>query len=71
MRAMASAIFLFVNNFIGLGAGTYLIGGLSDAFAARYGENSLRYAILACISFYLLSAVMFLLSARRLERDWQ
>lgn len=71
MRAMASAIFLFVNNFIGLGAGTYLIGGLSDAFAARYGENSLRYAILACISFYLLSAVLFLLSARRLERDWQ
>jgi MFS family permease len=71
MRAMASAIFLFVNNFIGLGAGTYLIGFLSDEFAGRYGENSLRYAILACTSFYLLSAMFFLLSARRLERDWE
>jgi len=71
MRATASAVFLFVNNFIGLGAGTWLIGWLSDAFTAQYGANSLRYAILAVVSFYLVSAALFLLSARRLERDWE
>jgi MFS family permease len=71
MRAIASAIFLFVNNLIGLGFGTLIIGALSDAFAVRFGAESLRYAILAGTSFYLLSAVLFVLSSRRLERDWE
>ena len=30
MRATASAIFLFINNLIGIGIGTYAIGALSD-----------------------------------------
>lgn len=71
MRAVASAIFLFVNNFIGLGVGTLLIGWLSDSFTTRFGADSLRYAILACVSFYLLSAGLFILSSRRLARDWE
>jgi MFS family permease len=71
MRALASAIFLFVNNLIGLGLGSLIIGTLSDAFAARFGAESLRYAILAGTSFYMLSAALFVLSAQRLERDWE
>jgi predicted MFS family arabinose efflux permease len=71
MRATASAVFLFVNNLIGIGLGTVALGALSDALSARFGADSLRYAILAGTVFYLVAAALFLLSARRLERDWQ
>jgi predicted MFS family arabinose efflux permease len=71
MRATASAIFLFSNNLIGIGLGTVALGALSDALSAQYGDDSLRYAILAGTSFYLVAAALFLLSAKRLERDWE
>lgn len=70
MRAMASAIFLFVNNLVGLGLGSLLIGLLSDTFAARYGAESLRYAILAVMVFYAIASVLFFFASRWLERDW-
>lgn len=70
MRATASAIFLFINNLIGIGLGTVALGALSDALSAQFGADSLRYAILAGTLFYLVAASLFLLSARRLERDW-
>jgi hypothetical protein len=31
----------------------------------------LRYAILSGTGFYLLSALLFALAARRLDREWQ
>ena len=70
MRATAAAVFLFVNNLIGLGVGSTLIGALSDALRAREGVESLRYAILAGTGFYVVAALCLLLAARRLERDW-
>jgi len=70
MRATASAIFLFVNNLIGIGLGTVTLGALSDALSAQFGADSLRYAILAGTVFYLAAASLFLLSAKRLEKDW-
>jgi predicted MFS family arabinose efflux permease len=71
MRATASAIFLFVNNLVGIGVGTLAIGAISDSLQGRFGDDSLRYAILAGTSFYLVAAAIFLLSARRLEKDWE
>jgi predicted MFS family arabinose efflux permease len=71
MRATASAIFLFVNNLIGIGIGTYAIGAISDGLQDRFGDESLRYAILAGTTFYLVAASIFLLAARRLEQDWE
>ena len=71
MRATASAIFLFINNLIGIGAGTVAIGILSDNLQARYGDDSLRYAILAGTSFYVLAAMLFFLSAKYLKNDWE
>jgi predicted MFS family arabinose efflux permease len=71
MRATASAIFLFINNLIGIGAGTFAIGAISDALQARYGDESLRYAILAGSGFYLLAAGLFFLASGRLKRDWE
>ena len=70
MRAAASAIFLFINNLLGIGLGTILIGALSDALRVRAGAESLRYSILAGTSFYLAAAVLFLFAAGRLSKDW-
>ncbi len=71
MRATASAIFLFINNLIGIGLGTLAIGAISDGLQAQFGNESLRYAILAGTTFYLLAAGIFLLTARRLQQDWE
>lgn len=70
MRATASAVFLFINNLIGIGAGTVLLGALSDLLRARLGAESLRYAIVTGTVFYLVSAGILVLASRRLERDW-
>lgn len=70
MRATASAVFLFINNLIGIGAGTVVLGILSDSLQDRFGDDSLRYAILAGAGFYVIAAVLFGLAARRLGRDW-
>lgn len=71
MRATASAVFLFINNLIGIGLGTVLIGALSDVLQVRFGEDSLRYSILAGTSFYIMAAGLFYLAARWVEQDWQ
>jgi MFS family permease len=71
MRATASAVFLFINNLIGIGLGTYAIGALSDTLQLQFGDDSLRYSILAGTSFYVMAAVLFLLAARWLEQDWE
>ena len=72
MRATASAIFLFINNnLIGIGLGTYAIGALSDSLQAHFGDDSLRYSILAGTGFYIVAASLFLLAARWLEADWE
>ena len=71
MRATASAIFLFINNLIGIGLGTFAIGLLSDTLQAQFGDDSLRYSILAGTGFYILAAGLFFLAARWLEQDWE
>lgn len=69
MRALASAIFLFINNLLGLGLGSWLLGVASDHLATRFGNASLHYAILGGCGFYLLAAALLLLAAPRLARD--
>jgi hypothetical protein len=71
MRSLASAIFLFINNLLGLGLGALIIGFASDRLAARFGNGSLRYAILAGTIFYVLAAGCLLAAARRLQRDFE
>ena len=69
MRATASASFLLINNFIGIGFGIYMFGELSSRMAERYGDESLRYSILYGLGFYVLAAIFYALAARRLKRD--
>ncbi len=70
MRATASAIFLFVNNLLGIGFGIFFFGKMSDVLGARFGAESLRYSILIGLVFYVLAATLLFLASRRLERDW-
>jgi predicted MFS family arabinose efflux permease len=69
-RSTASASFLLINNFIGLGIGPLLMGALSDTFKERFGDDALRYAAVSCLGFYLLAAFLMLLASRRLRQDW-
>jgi predicted MFS family arabinose efflux permease len=71
MRATASAVFLFINNLIGIGIGTWAIGALSDFLTLSFGDDSLRYSILAGTGFYILAASFFFLASRWLNQDWE
>jgi MFS family permease len=71
MRALASALFLFIINLLGLGLGSLLLGFASDRLAAHFGSASLRYAILGGTGLYVLAAGLLLLAARRLPREFE
>lgn len=70
MRATASAILFLILNFIGLGAGPWVVGVASDLLAPSLGSESLRYAML-----YILPPVMawsafhYFLAGRTLRED--
>ena len=55
---------------VGVGVGPTLIGALSVAFTEQFGIESLRYAAVSVVGFYLLAAVLMLFAARRLRADW-
>ena len=69
MRALTSAIMLFVLNIIGLGMGPLTAGMLSDSLSARYGADGLRYAMLVVGVIGVAGVFMFVLAARRLPAD--
>jgi predicted MFS family arabinose efflux permease len=56
MRAVSIAIVLFFANLIGMGLGPLAAGALSDAFRPYFGEESLRYALMALSPGYLWCA---------------
>ena len=70
MRSTASASFLLINNFIGLGLGPTLIGALSELFKERFGGEALRYAAVSVVGFYLVAAVLMMFAIKRLKNDW-
>jgi predicted MFS family arabinose efflux permease len=70
MRSTGAASFLLINNLVGLGLGPWLMGRLSDAFKSSYGADALRNAAVLCLSFYLLAALLMLLSIRSLRASW-
>jgi predicted MFS family arabinose efflux permease len=69
MRATASAMFLFINNLIGLGLGSLIIGTISDALKTHYGDEALRYSAMSTTLLYSLSALLMGLAALRIARD--
>lgn len=69
MRAMAIAITFLFANLIGMGLGPVLVGVLSDALQPRYGEESLRYALLAVCPGFLWVSWYFFRASTTIKRD--
>lgn len=69
-RATASALFLLINNLIGLGGGIYALGKLSTALTPVYGAEALRYSMLWSLGLYLLAALLMALAGPALRREW-
>ncbi len=72
MRALASAILLFIINLVGLGFGPQGVGLLSDLLQPSFGVESLRYALLITgATFAVWSVVHYVLAARTIRDDLQ
>jgi MFS family permease len=59
MRALASAILLFFLNLVGLGAGPYAVGLLSDALMPQLGAQSVRWALVIPLALNGVGALCF------------
>lgn len=70
MRSGTSGTFLFVNNLLGLGLGPLLMGTLSVALKARYGDQSLGIAAMVGVCLYLVAAALAFLAIKPLKRGW-
>lgn len=71
MRSMASAIFLLINNLLGIGVGVYVLGELSTLLTPTFGNEALRYSIMAGAGLYVVAGVLFLIASRTIENDWE
>jgi MFS family permease len=69
MRAVASAILLFMLNIIGMGMGPYLVGVASDLLSADMGVHSLRYALCLAVLVNVWAACHYFIGARSLRGD--
>ena len=70
MRTTASALFLLLNNLLGIAGGFYFFGAMSDLLAPRFGDESLRWAIYTGMGFYVLASVLLMGASRSIKRDW-
>lgn len=69
MRTVASALFLFIINLIGMGLGSVIIGGMSDALTPQYGQDALRYTLLIVMVINVWAAYHFWRAGRYMEAD--
>ncbi|MDH4107048.1 MAG: MFS transporter [Gammaproteobacteria bacterium] len=70
MRGVAAAILLFILNIIGLGLGPQVTGILSDLYAGRFGDESMRYALLTVVTVVgPWSAFHYVMASRSIEAD--
>ena len=69
MRALASAILLFLLNIIGMGAGPQIVGVLNDLLHPTLGNEAVRYSLLIVTMSKLVAIALFLLATRTLLAD--
>jgi len=69
MRAIALAIIYLFANLIGMGLGPLAAGALSDALRPLFGEESLRYSLLALCPGYFWGAWHLWRASRTVKRD--
>jgi MFS family permease len=66
-RTVSSALFLLINNLVGLGCGPLFVGMVSDFAAGRGVTDSLQVAMLALAPMFLVGAVMHYFVARAIS----
>lgn len=69
MRGVASAAKTTGLSFVGYGLGGYIIGVMSDYFDTNHPGEGLKQALIYGLGFFVISSVLFLLSANRLKKD--
>lgn len=71
MRATASAVFLLINNLVGIALGDLIIGATSDLLRPSLGDDSLKIALMIVSVFYVIAAGLLFLASRTLRQDWE
>jgi MFS family permease len=66
MRALSSAIVLFILNLFGLGFGPLVVGIISDLLQPSLGIESLRWALSIILLVNVASAAMFFAAAKKI-----
>lgn len=69
-RATASAVLMLMFNIVGLGLGPLFVGMISDALKPEYGDESLRWALMAIIPFAVAAGVAQYAMTRHLDKDF-
>ncbi|MBA2542776.1 MAG: MFS transporter, partial [Deltaproteobacteria bacterium] len=71
MRTTASAMFLLINNLLGIAVGYSYFGAVSDMLEGHVAAGQeMRYALYTGLGFYIVSATIFLFASKTLSRDW-
>ena len=69
-RAMVAAFYLFLVNLVSMGIGPTVVGMVSDRFATTFGNDALRYALLAVVTLTsILACGLFWLAGRSVPRS--
>lgn len=69
-RATAAAMLMLMFNIVGLGLGPLFAGIISDALKPSYGDDSLRWALMALMPFALAACVAQFAMTRHLDSDF-
>ena len=69
MRGVSMSTLIVLLNLIGVGVGPTLAGVLSDAFAAQYGPDSVRWAMVCVLALNLPAVGLFAWAGRSIRED--
>jgi MFS family permease len=69
LRATGAALFMLMSNLVGLGLGPSAVGVISDLLHPRFGDDSLRYALILASLTAIPATIHFLLATRSVEAD--
>ncbi|MCG8413923.1 MAG: MFS transporter [Pseudomonadales bacterium] len=71
MRALGSAVLLFMLNLIGLGLGPMLTGFTSDFLTPQFGDDALRYAMSLTVMVNVWCAIHYWFAAKTIKQDFE
>ncbi|WP_033075534.1 spinster family MFS transporter [Sphingopyxis sp. MWB1] len=69
-RATAAAVLMLMFNIVGLGLGPLFAGMVSDALKPAYGDDSLRWALMALMPFAVAAGIAQWAMTRHLDGDF-